>query len=446
MMKATHLCTLLIALTISGADESKHRADRSPFHIIVDAGSTGSRLHVFESVESDSKREVIRRGSQKTRVPLADFARSPAAVVAGVSLDPDAVAEHLLPLFKTAAEVIPPEHHSATRVLFLGTAGMRLVEEGEQELIYDAVQEGLKRSKIMEGGFPFQETKRKNFGTFRGTHEGFFAAVTVNYLAGAVDENVAYRSDRNPLGALDMGGSSAQIVLPPSSPDASLRMMDEFYSASHLGYGVDPLRERLFDGFVSHCQIEGANCTGSAIGNPCAFSGYVTEWRGYRLIGKGDAKTCSAQIGRLISSSDAFSLPTEGFDPSSANFYAMSNYFFVLDSLRELSSDELLNVSWPTPSLDELDGALDALCSRKWQGDLEDVKDSVHKYTSGDILPTRCLEAVYIVNILRDGYGFDPSSRNVIYTYDIDGTEIEWTFGLATWRFARERAKLLATF
>ena len=134
-----------------------------------------------------------------------------------------------------------------------------------------------------------------------------------------------------------------------------------------------------------------------------------------------------------------------GLRPIQRQFLCHVKLFFVLDSLRELSSDELLNVSWRTPSLDELDGALDALCSRKWQGDLEDVKDSVHKYTSGDILPTRCLEAVYIFNILRDGYGFDPSSRNVIYTYDIDGTEIEWTFGLATWRFARERAKLLAT-
>lgn len=119
--------------------------------------------------------------------------------------------------------------------------------------------------------------------------------------------------------------------------------------------------------------------------------------------------------------------------------------FFFLDTLRELSANEVLNATWPTPTLNEIDDALDALCSRKWQGDLEDVKDSVHKYTNGDILPTRCLEAVYIVNLLRDGYGLDPSSRNVIYTYDIDGIEIEWTFGLAAWRFARERAKLIAS-
>merc|ERR1712087_817298 len=50
--------------------------------------------------------------------------------------------------------------------------------------------------------------------------------------------------------------------------------------------------------------------------------------------------------------------------------------------------------------------------------------------TNPNTLQHRCMEAVYIVTLLRDGYGFEPSSRNITFTYDIDGSEVEWTLGM----------------
>ena len=59
--------------------------------------------------------------------------------------------------------------------------------------------------------------------------------------------------------------------------------------------------------------------------------------------------------------------------PLRGKFFAMSLYYFSLDSLRVLShphaeAHEALNLSWPTPSIEELFNALDGLCSRSWQG------------------------------------------------------------------------------
>jgi hypothetical protein len=71
-------------------------------------------------------------------------------------------------------------------------------------------------------------------------------------------------------------------------------------------------------------------------------------------------------------------------------------------------------VSWPTPSIEELTHALDAFCGRKWQGDLEEVQHEAHEHTRAEVLPHRCIEAVYMVTLLRDGFGFHPESRDIV--------------------------------
>ena len=49
------------------------------------------------------------------------------------------VADHLIPLFEYAADVIPNEYHATTGVKYQATAGMRLLDVDEQEAVYDAL-------------------------------------------------------------------------------------------------------------------------------------------------------------------------------------------------------------------------------------------------------------------------------------------------------------------
>lgn len=46
-------------------------------------------------------------------------------------------------------------------------------------------------------------------------------------------------------------------------------------------------------------------------------------------------------------------------------------------------------------------------------------------------MPHRCLESVYMVTLLRDGFGFHPSSRDITFTFLVDGSEVEWSLGMA---------------
>jgi hypothetical protein len=54
-----------------------------------------------------------------------------------------------------------------------------------------------------------------------------------------------------------------------------------------------------------------------------------------------------------------------------------------------------------------------------------------HKYTRSDQLQYRCLEGVYLLNLLENGFGFNRNSRNITLALDVKGHEAEWTLGFA---------------
>ena len=194
-----------------------------------------------------------------------------------------------------------------------------------------------------------------------------------------------------PLGALDMGGSSTQIVYRSkgSAEDSdsintpakdtidgtadhvpSHLHHDDFYAVSYLSYGADQFRLRLWDLWVHETKQKDSDTTNvvsnNVILNPCSFVGYSMEHEGYVLLGTGDAIKCSKQVNRLIPYHDDTIDLEELYDenmeqkdgsderimpkmklvggvehpPIRGKFYGMSLYFFTLDCLRELSDPD----------------------------------------------------------------------------------------------------------
>ena len=448
----------------------------SPFSIIVDGGSTGSRLHIFEHLPE----QVIRRGSHRVNQPLSSFASSATAVDYNMTL-----AGHLLPAFDYAASVIPSHHHATTRVLIQATAGMRLVTPIQQDNLYNTLYQQL--LELQESGRFVFNLQREDLATLSGDLEGLYGALAANYLKGTITADLEFISindndndstidtnSKRPIGALDMGGSSTQIVFLPgsqqvcpntnneteqdtrSSNDCHAASEEElpsrldgrdFFATSYLSYGVDQFRERLWNTWIrqqeSYAHTEDGECVSKIISNPCTFRGYEIEWKGYTLVGTGNAKECVEHVQRLIPHPhDETHDDTQQWNlgkhiggvehpPVRGKFFAMSLYFFALDSLRELSAHEPLNMAWPTPSIRELSDALEGLCSRSWEGDLKDIQHDAHMYTRAEVLPHRCLEAVYMVTLLKDGFGFPEDSRDIEFTFLVDGSEVEWTLGMA---------------
>ena len=41
-----------------------------------------------------------------------------------------------------------------------------------------------------------------------------------------------------------------------------------------------------------------------------------------------------------------------------------------------------------------------------------------------------------MVTLLRDGFGFEPESRDITFTFLVDGSEVDWSLGLSISHFA----------
>jgi hypothetical protein len=489
----------------------------SPFVIVIDGGSTGSRLHIYEFVQQHENNNnninnttsatILQRvGSMRTEGPLSDFSH--------FQINTTRLLQHILPCLEFAAQHVPRQYHSSTRISYQATAGMRLLPLAQQEHVYTTMKHVLATC-------PHFVFAIENFdvATLSGELEGYYGVLAVNYLQKSMttdlelivsddddddddDDELSFSSEKHvrlPIGALDMGGSSTQIVYATKTQQQQQRNEeekdtllpttrfhpDDFFATSYLNYGVDPFRERLYDLWIQE-HIMGAiekeqttsnqssnqsnnnkQCASHLIENPCAFVGYQHVYRDYTFLGTGQAHQCRQQVQRLLfhpDEHDRFDLqgthvaniahpPIHNNDGNSngrgqqqQRFMAMSLYFFVLDSLRELSTGNAtahmeLNQSWPTPSIRHLHDALDGLCSRSWHDDLQWIQDTAHAFTRPQILPQRCLESVYLVSLLKDGFGFDMDSRDITFTFLIDDSEVEWTLGMALAIRAKEKER-----
>jgi Golgi nucleoside diphosphatase len=158
------------------------------YAVVIDAGSTGSRSFVFnisssyiyENENNDSevgkkKRKVDVYTGEKVRPGLSTFADNPLDSI-----------EYIIPLFVNAASIIPKQFHNSTQVFIKGTAGMRLLEQHKQEVIWDSLAIGLANNHLNKFNFPFQ-INRSNIGTINGYQEAYYAVLSSNYIDGSID-------------------------------------------------------------------------------------------------------------------------------------------------------------------------------------------------------------------------------------------------------------------
>ncbi|CAM9318790.1 unnamed protein product, partial [Discosporangium mesarthrocarpum] len=221
---------------------------------------------------------------------------------------------------------------------------------------------------------------------------------------------------------------------------------EDFWGHSHLGYGVTEVRERLWDYLVEKHMLQGN--PGLEVFNPCSFVGHVEVWKGHRLVGTGNHLLCEeAMKGVLWGTVDKACGAAENqpcgiagvpMPPVRGDFIAMSVFFYALHCMRHLGPAELPH--WPKPSMAELREATESFCAMDWDMIGKDHPEGValHAYTSKKGLPHRCVEAVYVTTLLRDGYGFPEHSRNVTFALEAEGMEVEWTLGFALSELARE--------
>ncbi|CAN1233603.1 Apyrase 2 [Linum perenne] len=228
------------------------------YAVIFDAGSSGSRVHVFCF---DSRMDLVPIGKdlelfEQLKPGLSFYAK-----------DPRAAAESLTSLLDKAEAAVPKQFQPNTPVRVGATAGLRTLEGDASDRILQAVRDLLKDRSTFK-------SDANSVTVLDGSQEGSYQWVTINYLLGKLG-----RSYASTVGVVDLGGGSVQMAYAISEADAAkapkvtggedtyvhkmlLKGVTYYlYVHSYLHYGLLAARAEILK--VS----EGSS-------NPCILAGY----------------------------------------------------------------------------------------------------------------------------------------------------------------------------
>ncbi|XP_053730742.1 ectonucleoside triphosphate diphosphohydrolase 6 isoform X2 [Synchiropus splendidus] len=390
-------CMLLYLLFLK--HHYDHRAHKLPPHprpgghnfhysVMFDAGSTGTRVHVFKFQSSHQGAAVPHLEHETYRAikpGLSAYAGEPLKCVPGI--------EQLLEVAKLS---VPSSQWNVTPVALKATAGLRLLPGDKAARLLDTVRTLFQVSPFL--------SKSDCVSMMDGTDEGISAWITVNFLTGGLQ-----RQGSPTVGMLDLGGGSTQIAFCPqdektiqSSPVdfiTSLQMFNQthnLYTHSYLGLGLMSARLSILGG------VEAPPLGGSVqLVSPCLAPEYSGVWqhndviyavRGQRSGGSMLA-ACRSRVEKLLYRKVEKVMAVEDMD-----FYAFSYYY---DRAVDLGAIEAPSAGVVTVA--QYSHAAERVCADSYPGPLNRG-------------PFLCLDLLYISVLLQE-LGFPPHKQLKVTTW-----------------------------
>ncbi|KAK1601472.1 hypothetical protein QYE76_048197 [Lolium multiflorum] len=144
------------------------RSSPPSYGVVIDAGSTGSRVHVIAYRAGPLPRlDWTRTASLKAAPGLSSFAADPGTAGASIA-----------PLLEFARRRVPRDSWARTEVRLMATAGLRLLDAATAEAVLESC-----RRLLRESGFQFQDEWATMIS---GAEEGIYAWVAANYALGTL--------------------------------------------------------------------------------------------------------------------------------------------------------------------------------------------------------------------------------------------------------------------
>ncbi|KAE9371653.1 hypothetical protein N431DRAFT_484148 [Stipitochalara longipes BDJ] len=397
--------------------------------VILDAGSSGTRVHVYKwlnpaKAREDADTEHMHRlpklktkpeYTHKIRPGVSTFGDNPA----------DVGPEHLQELLDHALEIVPANQVKDTPIFLMATAGVRLLEPYKQKALLSEICSYAQQ----HSDFSLPDCDL-HIQVIPGDTEGLYGWIAANYLLGGFDNPQAHQHGKghHTYGFLDMGGASAQIAFAPNSTEAEkhandlklLRMRTingndveyKVFTTTWLGFGVNRARERYVESLLAEHYT-----TPHELLDPCLPTGLRTTLTGEvvedespdtTIVGLGQFDNCMGKayplLGKDAPCEDEPCLlhgqhvPAIDFEVN--HFVGVSEYWHTTHEVFEMSHKDKA-YDWAT-----YQKLVKDFCSEGW----DDIKANVAAKKWGKKVDEKtaqevCFKAAWLIDVLHDGIG-----------------------------------------
>lgn len=391
------------------------------YGIVIDGGSTGTRIHVFEY--------EVRNG-----VPVYDFGDKGLVsmrVNPGLSAyaeEPEMASESVGKLVEFGKQNVPQEYWSSTEIRLMATAGMRLLDSGVQEKILEVC-----RGVLRDSGLKFMDDWAS---VISGSDEGLYAWVIANYALGTLGSDPLQTT-----GIIELGGASAQVTFvsnEPMPPEYSRTIKFRnftyrIYSHSLLQFGQNVAFDLLLESLVARGHHQAPESV--KLMDPCSPRGYPHNLMSLKLspsslsdrtrhlsslYPSGNFSECRSASLSLLQK-DKESCPYKScyigstFMPKlQGNFLATENFFYT---------SRFFGLP-PKAFLSDLMAAGKSFCEEDWSS----LKSKYPSLQEED-LHRYCFSSAYILALLHDSLGIALDDDRIGYANQVENIPLDWALG-----------------
>ncbi|KAG7361681.1 GDA1/CD39 nucleoside phosphatase family protein [Nitzschia inconspicua] len=445
--------------------------------MMIDAGSQGTRLHIYEwdkrfLLDQEDLLQVTK--GRKLSIPTSDSRWTdkylPGLDVIAVHKKPEklkqALSAYLGPLIDFAKQVLTEKQDQFhTYPIFLkATGGMRTLPQPDRVRLMNTIRE-LFHDHENFNPFAFEDEQAR---VISGEEEAIYGWVGVNFAKGTlIDDSVGNGVGKNPkltYGMLEMGGASTQIAFFENNGDL---MADLFklqlggsrhwnvYTHSYLYFGINGAWTRLNGQLYGAGKTENPCLPIGGNGKAMQFKSWATTDEDGNFLPRSDPRSVMYSVNMTNSAAEF------DFDACSQNTHALlheetNKEFcdFEMDGscafagiyqppLPQVNNDidEFIATSnfvdvfnflqlGERAAISEIVFAAKKVCSLSWT-DLQEYNANLDNGGSVDDLHTlaqMCFRSIFVYQLLRNGWGF--GDNYVMTVADvINGQKMGWALG-----------------
>ncbi|XP_027349653.1 nucleoside-triphosphatase-like [Abrus precatorius] len=394
------------------------------YAVIFDAGSTGSRVHVFHF---DQNLDLLHIGND------LEYYNKITPGLSAYADNPQQAAASLIPLLEEAEDVVPETLHPKTPLKLGATAGLRLLDGDASEKILEAVREMFKNRSSLN-------VQSDAVSIIDGTQEGSYLWVAVNYLLGKLGKKFT-----KTIGVIDLGGGSVQMAYavsrftaknapkPPQGEEPYTKKIVlkgkkyDLYVHSYLHFGREASRAEIL-------KVTG----GSA--NPCLLAGFDgtytysgEEYEAYAPTTGSNYDECRDIILKALKVDAPCANPNctfggiwdGGKGSGQRTIYATSSFYYLTSEVGIADPNKPSSKIHPV----DLENGAKKACALTF----EEAKSTYPLLAEGR-LPYVCMDLTYQYALLVDGFGLDPLQEITVaiqIEYQNSLVETAWPLGTA---------------